>query len=147
MAAYRALAEVRYLIRKFLRFSEEQTRKIGLEPRQHQMLLAVKGLPAGMRPTIGVLAERLQIAPHSTVELVNRLVKARLVERRRDAKASDRREVLVKLSKKGEEVLRKLSLAHRAELLAEGQELVESLEKVLYSGSGKKRKLRNTKRG
>src|SRR5579862_3295158 len=70
---YRAMAELRYQIRRFLRFSEEASRKEGLEPHQYQLMLAVKGLPEGVRPRISELAERLQIKHHSTVELVNRL--------------------------------------------------------------------------
>jgi hypothetical protein len=36
-ADYRALAEFRYQIRRFLRFSEEAARQAGLEPVQHQL--------------------------------------------------------------------------------------------------------------
>ena len=53
---YRALAEFRYQVRCFLHFSEEQARSNGLEPRQHQLLLAIKGLPRGKKATIGELA-------------------------------------------------------------------------------------------
>src|SRR5262245_38534659 len=70
---YRALAEFRYLVRRFLAFSEAAARAAGLRPQQHQLLLAVKGLPAGMKPTIRVLAERLQLRHHSTVELADRM--------------------------------------------------------------------------
>ncbi len=73
LSDYQALAELRYQVRLFLHFSEEAARKAGLEPQQHQLMLAIKGLPKGMRPTIGTLAERMQIQHHSTVELVNRL--------------------------------------------------------------------------
>src|ERR1700692_3474102 len=72
-AEYRALAEFRYQIRRFLQFSAEAARQYGLEPQQHQPLLAVKGPPDDVRPTIGELAERLQIQHHSAVELVDRL--------------------------------------------------------------------------
>src|SRR5437588_7061226 len=81
---YRALAEFRYQIRRFLRFSEEAAYAAGLEPQQHQLLLAIKGLPEGRKATIGELAERLQLRHHSTVELIDRLVKRELVERHRD---------------------------------------------------------------
>lgn len=135
---YRALAEVRYQIRCFLRFSEEAARKAGLEPRQHQLLLALRGLPPDLRPTIGVLAERLQIQPHSAVELVNRLSKGGFV-RRRDGASEDRRQVLLKLTPKGETVLRELSLHHRAELLSNGPTLIKALERVLPTGRNKKK--------
>ncbi len=52
MADFQALAELRYQIRRFLRFSEQAARSAGLEPHQHQLLLALKGLPEGSRPRI-----------------------------------------------------------------------------------------------
>src|SRR4029453_19373862 len=71
---FKAMAELRYQIRRFLRFSENAAREAGIEPQQHQLLLAVRGLPGGLKPTIGVLAERMQLQHHSTVELIDRLV-------------------------------------------------------------------------
>ena len=68
-ANYKAMAELRYQIRRFLRFSENAARQAGIEPQQHQLLLAVRGLPDALKPTIGVLAERMQLQHHSTVEL------------------------------------------------------------------------------
>jgi MinD-like ATPase involved in chromosome partitioning or flagellar assembly len=58
---YRALAEFRYEIRRYLNFSERAARTAGLEPQQHQALLVVKGIPEGRHATIGYVAERLQI--------------------------------------------------------------------------------------
>jgi len=112
--AYRALAEFRYQIRRFLAFSERAARRAGLEPRQHQLLLAVKGLPAGRLATIGEIAERLQVRHHSAVELVGRLAAAGLVRRRRHP--ADRRQVVVRLTARGEAVLADLSRHHAAEL-------------------------------
>jgi DNA-binding MarR family transcriptional regulator len=73
LADYQALAEFRYLLRRFLHFSEQEARAAGLEPQQHQMLLAIKGLPADKAASVGELAERLQLQHHSTVELINRM--------------------------------------------------------------------------
>ena len=73
MTDYRALAEFRYQLRRFDRFSERAARAVGLEPQQHQLLLAVKGMPAGVHATIGLLAERLQVQHHTAVELVDRM--------------------------------------------------------------------------
>src|ERR1043166_9576345 len=70
---YRALAAFRYEIRRFLRRSEDAARSAGLEPQQHQLLLALKGAPHGTVPTIAWLAERLQLQHHSLVGLVDRL--------------------------------------------------------------------------
>ena len=60
LSDYKSLAELRYQIRCFLSFSEQAARAAGLEPRQHQLMLSLKGLPRDSRPTIGELAERLQ---------------------------------------------------------------------------------------
>jgi DNA-binding MarR family transcriptional regulator len=122
---YRRLAELRYRIRIFEHFSEEAARVAGLEPRQHQMLLAIRGLPAERTATVGELAERLQLHHHSTVGLVDRLERGGLVERRHDT--ADRRRVLVALTRRGEGMLHELSLVHLAELRAQGRELVHAL--------------------
>lgn len=111
---YRALARFRHLLRRFLKFSEGAARSAGLHPHQHQLLLAAKGVPEGELPTIGVLARMLQLRQHSTVELVNRLARGGLVERFRSE--SDRRRVIVRITARGERILRRLSLKHREEL-------------------------------
>jgi DNA-binding MarR family transcriptional regulator len=126
---YRALAELRYQIRRFLTFSERRARAVRIKPQQHQLLLALKGLPEGQRPTISVLAERLQLKHHTLVGLVDRLVRAGLTVRR--ASRADGREILVQITKKGERLLRSLSLAHRAELQSAGPALATALEALL----------------
>jgi len=126
---YQALAEFRYELRRFLRFSEQAARAAGFEPQQHQLLLAIKGLPEGKQATISALAERLQIAHHSTVELIDRLVERGFIQRCRGE--SDQRWVLVRLTPQGEEALRNLSLAHRAELRSAGPALVQTLTLLL----------------
>jgi DNA-binding MarR family transcriptional regulator len=126
---YQTLAEFRYQLRRFLRFSEQAARAAGLEPQQHQLLLALMGLPEGKKATIGTLAERLQLAHHSTVELVDRLVERGFIQRSRDE--ADQRQVLVTLTAQGEEVLRDLSLSHRTELRSFGPTLVQVLNTLL----------------
>jgi DNA-binding MarR family transcriptional regulator len=132
LADYQALAELRYQIRRFLYFSEQAARDATLEPRQHQLMLALKGLPRGVRPRIGELAERLQIQHHSAVELVNRLATGGYVRRQRAG--DDRREVLLSLTPKGEKVLRELSLHHKAELRMQGPALVNALRRAMRTG-------------
>jgi DNA-binding MarR family transcriptional regulator len=129
LPAYRALAEFRHQLRLFLHFSEEAARASGLEPHQHQLLLAIKGLPEGMRPTIGEIAHRLQIRHHSAVELVDRLEERGALVR--ETCPEDRRQVLVRLTSSGERLLRKLSLAHRAELSKTGPALRDALDRML----------------
>jgi DNA-binding MarR family transcriptional regulator len=134
---YRSLAEFRYQIRRFLGFSEEQVRAAGMEPQQHQLLLAIKGLPDGERASIGELAGRLQLKHHSTVELVNRLEKAGYVARSADEQ--DRRQVIVHLTHSGASILRKLSIAHHEELEIAGPGLAKALRSLALQHGMKKR--------
>jgi len=129
LTEYQALASFRYQLRAFLSFSEQAARAGGLEPQQHQLLLALKGAQEQEKITIGDLAERLKIQHHSTVELINRMVERNLVQRCRDEQ--DQRRVLVMLTRHGEEVLRKLSLLHRTELRLAGPALVQALQAII----------------
>ena len=113
-ADYQRLSEFRYLIRRFLEFSQVQAEGAGLTPRQHQALLAIKGYPGGGPVTVGDLAERLRIRHHSAVELVNRLGEAGLVERDQDR--DDHRRVLLRLTGRADDCLAELSAAHLDEL-------------------------------
>lgn len=122
---YEALAEIRYQIRRFVNFSEAAARTAGVEPQQHQLLLALKGLPAGEAPTIGACAERLQIRHHSAVELANRAEQQGLVVR--EPSATDRRAVTLSITPRGEELLAELTLAHRNELRRAAPSLVQAL--------------------
>jgi DNA-binding MarR family transcriptional regulator len=130
---YKAMAELRYQIRRFLRFSENAARQAGIEPQQHQLLLAVRGLPDSVTPTIGVLAERMQLQHHSTVELIDRLVERGLLIRLRST--DDRRQVLIKLTHDGEEFLKKLSLHHLQELQSAGPAFVKALQSLIDESS------------
>ncbi len=112
-ADYQRLADFRYYLRKFLTFSEKAAGESGLTAQQHQALLAIKG-SSQPEPSIGGLAERLAIKHHSAVGLIDRLVTNGLVERRSDS--ADKRQVLLELTPKAEELLADLSHAHRAEL-------------------------------
>ena len=136
-AGYRQLAEFRRCIRKFLQFSEEVARAKGIEPQQHQLLLAIKGLPQGARPTIAALSRQLYLRHHSTVELVNRLEERGAVKRRHSTQ--DRRQVLVEITRRGEDLLHQLSLLHWEELRVSGPALSEALRAVVHPlGHGRK---------
>lgn len=135
-AEYQALAELRYQLRRFLHFSEQEARVAGLEPQQHQLLLAIKGLPSERTASVGELAERLQLQHHSAVELINRTVERGFLERQRDT--SDQRRVLVRLTEYGEELLKKLSLLHRMELRSTGPALVQVLNALTEQQSNAK---------
>ena len=137
---YRALAEFRYQIRKFLTFSQQAARAAGIDPQQHQLLLAIRGLPEQIKPSIRAMAERLQIRHHSAVELIDRSVAHGLVERRRDG--VDRRQVTIHLTAKGEKLLAELSVHHRDELRTAGRELARVLRSIINGANGTARRRR-----
>ena len=126
---YWTLAELRYYIRRFLRARELAAREAGIEPQQYLLLLQVKGLEGRQPATITALADRLQLQHHSTVGLVDRLVRRGWVARRRDSQ--DRRGVLVELRPAGEAVLRRLALFSIRELKTEGPALVATLRRLI----------------
>ena len=111
---FEALAEFRFGIRRYLRFSEVTVRRDGLTPQQYQLLLALKGFPGREWASVRELADRLQLRHHSVVELLNRAQGQGLVERVADP--DDGRAVRVLLTRTGDEVLVRLSALHRDEL-------------------------------
>jgi DNA-binding MarR family transcriptional regulator len=128
---FEALAEFRYQIRRFLHFSEEAARLSDIEPHHHQLLLAAKGFPGSPDegPTIGYLAERLQIRHHSAVELIDRMESQSLVKRVQSER--DRRQVIVSPTRQGDRLLRKLTADHVRELRETGPALVAALEAIV----------------
>jgi DNA-binding MarR family transcriptional regulator len=133
---YLALGEFRYQLRRFLRHMEEASRLLGANPQQYQLVLAVKGLPRGVLPTIGQLAERMQLNHNSMVELVDRCEENNLLRRTRSA--ADRRQVTLSITPEGELLLRKLGVAARQELRDTGPVLVDVIQKLTGdSRSGK----------
>ncbi|HWU85352.1 MAG TPA: MarR family transcriptional regulator [Rhodocyclaceae bacterium] len=111
---FEALAEFRYQLRRFLRFSEDAAQAEGLTPQQYQLLLQIKGFPGRAWAHIGELAERLQAKHHGTVALVSRCEDAGLVERRPDP--DDKRQVQVHLTEHGERCVAHIAQRHREEL-------------------------------
>ncbi len=108
------LAAFRYALRQFLRFSEREARRAGVSPQQHQLLLAIKGMPGRDWAHVGELAERLQVSHHAAVALITRAQRQGLVRRQRGA--LDRRRVEVRLTPRGEELIARLAALHAAEL-------------------------------
>jgi DNA-binding MarR family transcriptional regulator len=113
-AQYERLLRFRTGLRRFLRWSAEQAAGAGLTPAQHQLLLAIRGHPDPLGPTIGDVARYLFLRHHSTVELVDRAQTAGLLERHTDP--DDSRAVRLRLTERGEERLRTLTDAHMEEL-------------------------------
>jgi DNA-binding MarR family transcriptional regulator len=125
---YAALSEFRYRLRRFLAFSEAAARDAGLEPQQHQLLLAVRGFGEAP-PTMRDLAERMILKHHSTVGLVDRLQRRGFV--RRERTDTDGRVARVSLTPRGAHVLEKLTFAHHDELAKAGPALVTALQSTL----------------
>ena len=135
---YRALAELRCRIRHFLGEGDAVARAAGLEPQHYLLLLTVRGLPEGEESTIRVLAERLALKHHSTVELIDRLEAHGYVRRTRERE--DRRRVLISLLPRGERILEQVARHRITELRANGEELVRAIAHLLE-------KRRNSVRG
>ena len=125
-AQYEMLAAFRFALRQFMKFSEDAAQGAGITPQQHQALLAIKGFPGRDRVTVGELAERLQIAHHSTVGLIDRLVLENLVAR--EPSAEDRRRVFITLTQHGEEMLEKLAAVHHQQLRRIGPQIQQLLD-------------------
>ncbi|MEY2544859.1 MAG: hypothetical protein QOE81_2320 [Verrucomicrobiota bacterium] len=126
---YEALAEFRYLVRKFLRFSKDFLRaNAGLNPEQYEALLAIKSFDAPVGLTISQLSERLQVKHHSAVNIVDRLVEKKLVTR--EAAETDRRQRHVQLTAKGQTLIEELAIVHRKELRHRSAEMIKALERL-----------------
>ncbi len=124
----RVLAEFRYQLRSFLRFSERAAHRVDLHPQQHQLLLQVAGAPQDAVASIAYAAWRLGLRHNSTVELVDRSVAEGLLVRTPDPQ--DRRRVTLDTTVKGRRILKKLSQNHARELRELGPFLVRSLKRI-----------------
>jgi DNA-binding MarR family transcriptional regulator len=113
---FEALSDFRYRLRRFLRFSERETKRHGVTPLQYQLLLQVKGFPGRSWATVGELAERLQAKHNSVVALVTRCEELGLV--RRAQSKQDLRQIEVHLTPAGDERVEQLAALHRRELAA-----------------------------
>jgi DNA-binding MarR family transcriptional regulator len=132
---YRALAEFRHYIKRLLDFSDQAAKAAGIEPRQYQLLLAIRGLPEGIEPTVGALAQQLRSHHHSTVELINRAETNDLVKRSRAGT-----HVFVRLTRKGERVLAQAIEERLKELRVAGPVLVHALQQLIKTNHTSKRK-------
>lgn len=142
---YALLAQLRYSLRLFLSFSEQAARDAGVTPAQHQALLALRGFGQKEPLSIGELATRLLIRQNTAVGLVQRLIKRGLVARVIDER--DRRCVRLAVLPRGEALLARLSVAHRAELRQIGPRieiLLEGLRRPTEAPKARRRTKRNT---
>ena len=126
---YDALANFRYLLRKFLRFSKDFLRSNGdLSTEQYEALLAIKAFTSVGGLTISQLSERLQVKHHSAVNIVDRLAERKLVTR--EEGETDRRRRHVQLTAKGEKLIEELAIAHRKEIRLRSADMIKALERL-----------------
>lgn len=143
-AEYRALAELRYRIRKFVREGDAVATAAGLEPQQYLLLLAIRGLPEGEEATIRALADRLALKHHSAVELIDRLEVHGYLHRSRSR--DDRRRVLVTLLPRGEKLLEQVALQRISELRTSGKAFVNAIDSLLEGKPQQRREAKKTPR-
>ena len=124
----RTLAEFRFEMRRFLHFSESAALEAGLQPQQHQLLLQVAGAPEETTVSIAYAAERLGLKHNSTVELVDRSEREGLLTRAADA--GDKRRAILRVTRKGNQILGRLSGDHARELNELAPRLVQALENI-----------------
>jgi DNA-binding MarR family transcriptional regulator len=122
------LADFRFELRRFLQFSEGAAMEAGLQPQQHQLLLQVAGAVEGTPVTIAYAAHRLGLKHNSTVELVDRSEHEDLIERTVDKE--DKRRAILRLTRKGRQILQGLSGDHARELNELAPRLVRALRRV-----------------
>lgn len=125
---YFVLASFRRELRNFLNFSEQAAQNRGLTPKQHQAILAIRGFEDASGVTVGDLAEHLHLKHHTAVELVDRLVRAKLVVRKTDRE--DRRRVLLNLTGKANAALKGLSGIHMAEIRRNAPGMIKLLKQL-----------------
>ena len=100
-AYFHGVAEARYVIRKVFRIVDEQAKRAGLEPLEHQALIQIFGAPAPMR--VIDLADRLDIPSAFASRLAKNLEEKQLVTRSRSE--SDRRSTHVDATDEARDVL------------------------------------------
>ena len=126
---YQTLSEFRHQLAGFLRRRRQAAEAVGLEAQQYELLLAIKGLPAGKQPTVKQIAEQLQIQHHSAVELASRLAKRGLLQRERSP--ADRRQVLLSITKTGEKIVEQVVQYSFQQLENEAPALLKALGRIL----------------
>lgn len=131
-ADYEALSNLRYTLRRFMDFSASAAQEEGLPAQQHQALLAIRGHRGEDAMTIGLLAERLLIAPHSATELVGRLVAAGYVSRHTDP--ADKRRQTLELTEKADDILKRLTAIHLTEIREMAPRLIDMLQSLQDGG-------------
>jgi DNA-binding MarR family transcriptional regulator len=110
---FEGVARARYAVRKAFRIVDEQAKRAGLEPLQHQALIQAYGSGDELL-RVNEIADRLDIAPAFASRLIRDLVQAGLVERK--ASERDRRITLVEVTDAGRAMLEKINAEVRIHL-------------------------------
>jgi DNA-binding MarR family transcriptional regulator len=128
-APYPAMAEFRYQLRKFLRFSKDYlAAEAHLTSEQYEALLALKAHAGQNGLTVGELSERLQIKHHSAVSLTDKLAARKLAGKHRQK--DNRRIVCVALTAAGETLLARAAKAHHREIKRRRTEIIRALRQL-----------------
>ncbi len=135
LARLAELAEFRFHLRSFHSFSETAAEAAGISVQQYQLLQVIAALPSPRGAAISYLAERMFLRHNSTVELVDRAVRAGLV--RRETDTEDLRRSLVQMTPEGTRVLTGLVEAHLKEMDLRGPAIIAAIEDLMRSGKGK----------
>ncbi len=128
----RSLAEFRFALRSFMAASERINREGRITQQQYQALLAIMAQTEGA-PSIRALADELLLTHHATVQLVDRLAKAALIERR--PSPEDRRIVRLALTLEGERLLMALATSHLQEVLRQEPLMTCALQRLKRAAS------------
>lgn len=134
---YQSLSSFRYEIRLFLDFVQRVARRAAIEPQQYQALLEIRGLRTEAKPTVGTLAERMCLRHHSAAELSVRLERRGWIARTRSTE--DQREVLLRLTPRGQSRLDTLSRMHQQELQIQAPRLIEALRAVVRARKARRK--------
>jgi DNA-binding MarR family transcriptional regulator len=130
-----SLAQFRYALRQFLRFSERAARQSGVSPQQHQLLMTIKGMHGRNWANVAEIAERLQVSHHAAVALVTRAQNLKLVKRTQGIE--DRRTVEVSLTPAGEALIGELAEMHHQEIGRLAGILLKQLQVIAASAKPK----------
>ncbi len=105
---FRNVADARYVLRRVFRIAEEQARQQGIDPLKHQALIQIFGSDRSCL-RVSELAERLDISPAFTSNLVRELVDDGFATRLPDP--SDQRAILVSTTDKAMDALKEIDAA------------------------------------
>ena len=99
-----SVAQARYVVRKVVRIVQEEAKRAGLDPLEHEALLQIYGAGSDELLSVNRLAELLDVAP----ALASRVIKALAAKGfvRREQSGTDKRVTLVAATDAGVAILR-----------------------------------------